>query len=207
MKSKEDREKQILDLQEALRAAEEISSETLAAQVSNIGFKCLDCGECCRGEENSVVVFPFEVRAIQEATGLDWLDIVTPPNMGEWDKEGCFHTLEWRLKKLNGSCRFHQKGLCIIYRNRPILCSTYPFYLDCGKLISSECRGLGGKTEPGEAKEIAERLIRRIVTETKEAIRLLERYEDFERGEARKGGACIVHDSEGKHVILLTERI
>jgi hypothetical protein len=37
--------------------------------------------------------------------------------------------------------------------------------------------------------------------EIQEAIALLERYRDFERGEARKGGGCIVHDSEGEHWI------
>ena len=49
---------------------------------------------------------------------------------------------------------------------------------------------------------MAEQLIKRYVTEMQEAITLLGRYEDFERGEARKGSWCIVHDSEGEHRIL-----
>ena len=93
MSGKEGREKQIRDLQSVLRAAEDISLEALAAQISKIGFKCLGCGECCSGEDNSVVVFPFEIRRILAAKGLQWLDIVSPPNEGEWDRKGCFHTL------------------------------------------------------------------------------------------------------------------
>ena len=162
----------------------------------------MGCGECCRGQDNSVVVFPFEIRRILSATDLEWLDVVSPPNLGEWDREGCFHTLEWWLNKENESCRFYQNGHCAIYSVRPMLCSAYPFYLDRGELMCSECRGLGGKIEPGEARNMAERLIRRYVIEIQEAIAILEKYEDFERGEVGKGGGCIVHDSEGEHRIL-----
>jgi uncharacterized protein len=207
MGSIESRKTQIRDFQVALKAAEEISIEALATQISDIGFKCLGCGECCRGQENSVVVFPFEVRAIQAATGLQWLDVVSPPKIGECDQEGWFHTLEWRLKKENESCRFYQNSLCAIYPVRPIICSTYPFYLDCGELMCSECRGLGGKIELVESRKMAKRLIRRFATEMQEAIALLERYQDFERGEPRKGDRCVVHDSDGEHRIVGEEML
>jgi len=192
----------ISELNEAFLAAKKISSTKLAAQIRELGFHCLQCGECCRGEDNSVVVFPQEIRQILIATGLPWLEVVGPPTEGEWDKDGCFHTLEWRLKKEGESCRFYQKGRCSVYRDRPLLCQTYPFYLDNGELMCSECRGLGGKMESGEADKMAERLIMRHLFEIQEAIALLERYRDFERGEARKGGGCIVHDSEGEHRIV-----
>jgi hypothetical protein len=67
--------------------------------------------------------------------------------------------------------------------------------------MCSECRGLGSRIESDEANKMAERLILRYLFEIQEAIALLERYQDFERGEARKGGGCIVHDSEGEHRI------
>jgi len=183
-------------------AAKKLSPTKLAARIQRIGFHCLKCGECCRGEDNSVVVFPLEIRRILIATDLEWLDVVSPPNEGEWDKDGCFHTLEWRLKKEGGSCRFHQNGRCSVYRARPLLCSTYPFYLDRSELMCSECRGLGGRIESDEADKMAERLILRYLFEIQEAIALLERYRDFKRGEAGKDGGCIVHDSEGEHRIL-----
>jgi Fe-S-cluster containining protein len=82
-----------------------------------------------------------------------------------------------------------------------MLCRTYPFYLDNGELMHSECRGLGCKIEPEEADELADQLVKRHLLEIREAILLLERYRDFERGKAKKDGGCIVHDSEGEHRI------
>ena len=40
-----------------------------------------------------------------------------------------------------------------------------------------------------EAKELAERVIRRCLLNLLEAIALTEKYEDFERGESSEGGA------------------
>ena len=203
------RAEQIRQLYADLRAAEGLSADVLSRRIQEIGFRCLRCGECCTGEDNSVVVFPFEVRRILAAAGLQWLEAVEPPKEGEWDRNGCFHTLEWRLKKEGASCKFYSRsvcgmkgdGVCRIYGSRPLICSTYPFYLDRGVLHFSECRGLGDSIEPDTAKKMAERLILRQVTEIREAIALLEKYEDFERGEAGEDGRCIVHDSEGEHCL------
>ena len=65
--------------------------------------------------------------------------------------------------------------------------------MDNGELMCSECRGLGGKIDSDEADKMAELLIVRYLFEIQEAIALLERYRDFERGEARKratGASC-----------------
>jgi uncharacterized protein len=192
----------ISELNEAFLAAKRLSATKLASRIQRIGFHCLRCGECCRGEDNSVVAFPQEIRRILISTGLSWLEVVSPPEEGEWDRDGCFHTLEWRLKKEGKSCRFYQNGRCSVYHDRPMLCRTYPFYLDNDELMCSECRGLGGKIESEEANKMAEQLTMRYLIEIQEAIALLERYRDFERGEAKKGGGCIVHDSEGEHRIV-----
>jgi Fe-S-cluster containining protein len=197
----ESRERQLAELRKSLEAAKGLSTKELAAQIERIGFQCLGCKDCCRGEDNSVVVFPFEIRIILAATGLNWLEAVEPPPEGEWDRDGCFHTLEWRLKKNEGSCQFCRENGCRIYEARPLLCSTYPFYLDHGTVQCSECRGLGRMIDPAEAKKLAERLIERSITEIGEAISLLENYHDFERGQPKERGPCIVHDSEGEHKI------
>jgi Fe-S-cluster containining protein len=192
---------QIAELRAALEMVLSLSADGLATQILDIGFKCLGCGECCSGEDNSVVAFPVEVRKIQAATGLGWLEVVQPPDAGEWDKDGGFHTLEWRLKKEGESCRFYEDGRCGIYPSRPGLCSTYPFYLDEGVLQYSLCRGIGGVIEPADAKELAERVRRRSVLELMEAIALTEKFEDFERGRSSESGDYVVHDSEGEHRI------
>jgi uncharacterized protein len=198
---RQDLQERISELNEAFMKGKKLNPAILAAQLMVNGFHCLQCGECCQGEDNSVVVFPQEIRRLLITTGLQWLEVVGPPKEGEWDKDGCFHTLEWRLKKAGESCRFYQNGRCSVYSDRPMLCRTYPFYLDNGKLMCSQCRGLDGKMESDEANKMAEQLILRYLFEIREAIALLERYRDFERGEAGEGGRCIVHDSEGEHWI------
>jgi Fe-S-cluster containining protein len=190
----------IAELREDLRKAKSQSRADLAAEIRDMGFSCQGCGECCRGEDNSVLVFPFEIRSIQKNAGLSWAEVAEPPEEGEWDIEGYFHTLEWRLAKVGEACRFYQGGVCAIYPVRPMLCRSYPFYLDRGKLMASECRGLGGEIEAGEAERLAEQLIARQVIEIEEAIALLERYRDFPRGPPGERG-IIVHDSEGEHRI------
>lgn len=190
----------IADLREDLRKAKAQSKVDLAAEIRDMGFSCQGCGECCRGEDNSVLVFPQEIRAIEEATGLSWAEVAEPPQEGEWDTEGYFHTLEWRLAKVGEACRFYQGGVCAIYSVRPMLCRSYPFYLDRGKLMASECRGLGKKIDVQEAERLAETLIARQIIEIEEAIALLERYRDFPRGPPGERG-IIVHDSEGEQRI------
>ena len=193
------------ELRRSLEATKRISIEDLASQIRAVGFECLRCGECCVGEDNSVVVFPFEIRKILAATDLAWLDAVEPPKIGEWDSHGNFHTLEWRIRKDGKLCKFHSAAGCEIYHARPILCKTYPFYLDEGTLRCSECRGLGKEIGSDEAKRIAALLIKRSITEIQEAVALLERYTDFERDNPTKNGVCIVHDSEGEHNIAWEE--
>lgn len=193
------------ELRKCLETVKRISIADLASKITAIGFECLRCGDCCAGDDNSVVAFPFEIRKILAATGIGWLDAVEPPTIGEWDFQGNFHTLEWRIKKDGGSCKFHSEKGCEIYRTRPVMCETYPFYLDEGELHCSECRGLGRKIESGEAEKIAAGIIARRITELEETIALLEKYEDFERGNRSEKGACIVHDSEGEHTIAWDE--
>jgi len=188
-------------LHSSLEAARKLSADELAAQIKALGFECRHCGDCCTGEDNSVVIFPFEIRRIMAFTGWGWLETTEPPAEGEWDGQGNLHTLEWRVKKEKGSCRFFSEGSCRIYAARPFICSTYPFYLDSGFLRCSECRGLGARIEFAEAEKMASLIIERSKSEILEAIALLEMYEDFERGEQLSNGACIVHDSEGEHRI------
>jgi Fe-S-cluster containining protein len=193
------------ELRKSLEATKKVSIEHVASQIRAIGFECLRCGDCCVGADNSVVVFPFEIRKILASTGFVWLDAVEPPIIGDWDSHGNFHTLEWRIKKDGESCKFHSAAGCKIYQARPILCKTYPFYLDEGTLRCSECRGLGKKIDSDEAERIATLVVKRSITEIQEAIALLERYTDFERGNPTKSGVCIIHDSEGEHSIAWEE--
>jgi len=200
-----DKDEILACLESQLERTGRISAMEIAREIRRIGFRCERCGDCCRGEENEVAVFPAEIRLIVEDTGEGWLDAAEPPEEGEWDCEGNFHTLEWRLRKTGRDCRYFSDEVCEIYETRPLLCETYPFYLEEGRLQWSECRGLGGEIETQDSLKLAELLKRRQIVEIREAIELVRRYDDFERGEPSAYGRCIVHDSAGEHVIEWSE--
>ncbi len=212
-----EKQRRLAELKRQLEEAGRLSSDEIASQIENVGFQCIRCGDCCHGQDFAVVIFPFEVRRIQEASKEGWLDEAEPPTEGEWDDCGNFHTLEWRIRRNSDACKHYchsstcissgvrEIGSCEVYERRPLLCSTYPFYLDEGKLRYSECRGLGKAISAGDAKDLASQLIRRYQVEIEEAIALVSRYDDFKRGPPSRDGCCIVHDSEGEHRICWTE--
>jgi len=152
-----------------------------------------------------VVTFPSEIRRIMKGAGKAWLEVAEPPKDSEVDVHGNFHTLEWRLRKAGPSCRFYNGCGCLVYEVRPLLCSTYPFYLDLedGLLRSSECKGLGKEISPEDSLELARNLKKRCIFDLEEALLLVKKYEDFERGYGNElhSGFWIIHDSEGAHRI------
>jgi len=126
------------------------------------------------------------------------------------DSEGNIHAYGWMLRrKRNGDCIFLEKDTnrCRIYPVRPMLCSTYPFYIEGLKLYTCECEGLGGQISPEESRKFADALISRYISELEDTLAMYEKYEDFERGkegpEIAKNNleksTCVyvVHDSRG----------
>ncbi|HIH45052.1 MAG TPA: YkgJ family cysteine cluster protein [Candidatus Methanoperedenaceae archaeon] len=202
-----------------LSRAQGLDAEKLAGEIRDIGFECRRCGECCRGEDEHVAVFPFEVRALVGATGLKWLDVAAPPESQDIDMEGNMHSFEWVLRRANGNCRFLGCGCkeCTVYGARPLLCRTYPFFIDGERLQVSKCRGLGSPISVERSLELAQVLKLRLITEIEETVRLFSRFRGFRMGsrnqcvkERGKGswrvgrpgnGTCIVHDSAGTWVI------
>lgn len=178
-----------------------LSVHDIASSIESVGFECIRCGDCCTGPDLDVFVFPSEIGRICHALGEETLQVAWPPATGEWDSKGNYHTLEWRLRRCDGNCIFYSSG-CRIYSERPLLCRTYPFYIDEGALKFSECRGLGRSIAGSDAILMAEALKERYVTEIMESIALLSQYRDFVRGSSSADGVCIVHDSFGEHRIL-----
>ncbi len=193
------KETKIASLTKTLDKAAGIDEKQLAHEIKAIGFKCRNCAQCCRAEygDNTVSVFPFEIRRICEKTGLKRDDFAIPTPSEDRDSEGNIHTFEWVLRK-NGDCIFLEKGLCRIYECRPFICKTYPFYLLDGRLMASECAGLGGAINYEESLKLARLLKERCIAESKESILLLGNFNGFKPG--GKGNIC-VHDSEGEHWI------
>jgi hypothetical protein len=162
-------------------------------------FECQQCAKCCRGAcgDNTVTVFPGEVRAIMAATGLGWLEVAEPEEDGDVDRYGNRHAFEWALrKKPGGDCVFLEDGRCTIYEARPWICRTYPFYLDEDLVGHGECDGLGKGERP---VAMVPELIDRRIRELEESIAMLERL-DMDAGRG-KAGLIIVHDSEGSRLV------
>lgn len=187
----------ISQLKKALDEALRLDESNIANKIKLIGFKCLGCARCCMQEygDNTVSVFPFEIKRISERTGLQTEEIAVPAPSEERDPEGNIHTFEWVLRK-NWDCMFLKNGLCSIYECRPRICMTYPFYLLEGHLMVSECEGLGGSISDDECLKLSSQLKERYIAELKESILLIERFRGFKPG--GNGNLC-VHDSEGEH--------
>lgn len=131
------------------------------------------------------------------------------------DSEGNIHTFGWMLRrKKNGDCIFLEKGTskCRTYRVRPMLCRTYPFYIEELKLYTCECEGLGYPISIEESLKLAESLLSRYISELEDTLAMYEKFTDFRREEkgmkfAKENlekGTCayIVHDSTGKTRII-----
>lgn len=185
-----------------LKKAKAQDAERIADQLPS--FSCAKCARCCRGAfgDNTVTVFPGEVRGIMAATGIGWLDVAEPEEAGDEDRYGNRHAFEWALRKRpDGDCIFLEDGRCAIYDVRPFICRTYPFYLEDGRIGHGECDGLGGeeRTEGPASKAMARDLIDRSVRELEESIALLERL-DMEAGRGHTG-LIVAHDSEGARLV------
>jgi len=174
-----------------------INEDEIASKIKSIGFECSHCARCCKKcyGDNTVTVFPYEIRSICRKTGLLPEDIVIPTPSPDRDSEGNVHTFEWVLID-KGDCMFLKKGLCKIYECRPYICRTYPFYLLDGRLMISECEGLGNTISDEDAMKMANILKERYIAEIRESIALLEKFRGF--SPSGKGNIC-VHDSEGEH--------
>ncbi|HJJ35996.1 MAG TPA: YkgJ family cysteine cluster protein [Methanocorpusculum sp.] len=171
-----------------------MNPETLAEKVKDARFVCACCGACCSGPDNEVIVAPQEIERIMHATGESFDEIAEP--YPEWfEEQGERFTFSWILRRgADGNCRFLRDGRCTVYADRPDICRTYPFMLDRGELLISECPALG-KTETENPFQIAEDLIAR------------EQHDDAEIAAARReyqkhsmvAGATVVIDSRGVH--------
>ncbi len=191
------KQEELSRLEKALNEAVLINENKLADELKATGFKCHRCSQCCRAEygDNTVAVFPSEIKEICETQGLKREEIILPAPSHDVDSQGNIHTFEWVLKKKD-DCVFLEKGLCKIYGCRPYICKTYPFYLLDGILMVSECAGIGGPISDEDSMEIALLLKERYIAEIKESIALLDKFRGFKPGE--RGNVC-VHDSEGEH--------
>ncbi|ABE52765.1 YkgJ family cysteine cluster protein [Methanococcoides burtonii] len=227
------RQRLVNELKEELEAAENISCEYLASQIRSIGFTCSMCGKCCRRScgDNRVFLTSSDIRSLQECSLDDAVFPMLPDIQDvpfedalheyaqelEVDSQGRYHTFGWMLKrKVNGNCSFigeDGSNRCGIYDRRPMLCGTYPFYIKCGKLLTSECEGLGKPISDEDAVLLAEGLLGRYVTELKDTALLYEKFEANEGSSPNMNSSkssfdvdevlFVVHDHNGNSEFVI----
>jgi len=173
--------------------------KNLEENLKKIGFTCRMCAECCSGPDNEVMVTPDEIEVLMQASGLFFSEIAEP--YPEWfpKKDGGRFTLGWILKRgQNGNCMFLKDMHCSVYQARPHICRTYPFMLNNGELIISECKGCTGEPMTDkDAAALARALYEREAAETAEAAKTAEQYQKH----SNISGTTIIYDSRGAHII------
>ncbi|WP_305064014.1 YkgJ family cysteine cluster protein [Methanococcoides sp.] len=221
------RQRLVNELKEELEAAGNISSKALAAQIRDIGFSCSMCGKCCRRScgDNRVLLTSSDIRSLQDSSLEDAVfpmlpdipDVSLADTVNEYghelevDAQGRYHTFGWMLKrKANGNCSFIGEdgtNRCGIYDRRPMLCGTYPFYIEGGKLLTSECECLGKSISVEDSVLLAKDLLDRYVTELEDTVLLYEKFEGMGTSSQTPGGSkslsgvdgiiFVVHDHNG----------
>ncbi|MCD4703358.1 MAG: YkgJ family cysteine cluster protein [Methanosarcinaceae archaeon] len=219
-----------------LKQARDISVEDLASEIQRIGFACTMCGGCCRrsGGDNCVFLTTVDVEYLE---GNSQMDQVAIPMLADGinyssrsylgcgsddalspdvDQEGNIHTFGWMLpRNSNGDCRFLQgslnTGKCGIYEIRPMLCRTYPFYMDEGQLLISECEGLGCAISWSDSLKMASNVLHRYVEELEDTLLTYKMFDDVElypgapASVEQENGMVnvIVHDARGAHRVSM----
>jgi Fe-S-cluster containining protein len=110
---------------------------------------------------------------------------------------GSRYTLGWCLRHHEGHCYFLVEGSCSIYTHRPWICRTYPFMLDGGDLVVSECEGLGQAISLEKADDLARTLLQRQHAEGEEERRV----QNVMHEEQIPHGEFVVIDSEGMRIV------
>ncbi|MBC7086252.1 MAG: YkgJ family cysteine cluster protein [Methanomethylovorans sp.] len=219
------------DVKNELMQAKSLEVESISFQIQKTGFSCTQCGCCCRGKygDNRVMLLPQDILEIYKTTHLSEADFSSPfipvevenalngvsetSNLLPYiDGKGNIHSFGWMLKrKKNGDCFFFESisHKCSIYKSRPVMCQTYPFYMEKCKLYTSECEGLGSFISPSDSLSLARLVLNRYIQELEDLILVYQRYEHFEPVDTnisislerfKKGYVFyIVHDSEGTH--------
>jgi Fe-S-cluster containining protein len=103
-------------------------------------WRCKLCGACCRNpqhRERRILLLPSDIKRLEKEAGNEFYKKVkgNAPYLA-------------KLKKKNDDCIFLDCNICKVYSHRPLLCRTYPFYIELseGYLIinvDEKCPGLG----------------------------------------------------------------
>ena len=181
----------------ARRRAGDGELDALAREIRSIGFRCRQCGTCCRGKDHLVLVMPDEVRDLLAGATGSWQESVEPYPEFLDAGNGARYTLGWCLRRHGGACHFLSGDRCTAYGSRPRICRTYPFVLSDGRLEVSACPGLGAPMTREEAQGLASALRERALAEEAEEAQVARVLSEYR---IPAGCRCVV-DTEGVRVL------
>ncbi len=90
-----------------------------------LAFECRRCSACCRGEPGFVFLTRSDIRRILRRLGIEYRAFCA--DFCRTVDTGLGMALSLR-EKPGYDCVFWGDGGCSIYEDRPVQCSTYPFW-------------------------------------------------------------------------------
>lgn len=115
-------------------------------KVSEVDFKCLGCGACCRIKDGIVRVGEAEIRRIAEFVGMSEQEFIDHETEIAPDRKG----LILKIRPDDACVYLTDDNRCRIHPVKPDKCRTFPF--EWTNPDSAEvCPALAGQS--GESKE------------------------------------------------------
>jgi uncharacterized protein len=130
---------------------------------SGLRFSCARCSSCCRGEPGFVFLSKDDLRRLLRRTNLDFKTFYR--DYCRLVDAGAGMALSLRENAVF-DCVFWSKAGCTVYQDRPVQCSTYPFWSSImdskasWKAESRSCPGIGAG-ELWTREQIERRLLAR----------------------------------------------
>jgi uncharacterized protein len=128
---------------------------------AGLRFECQRCSGCCRGEPGYVFLQEADLERLLERLGEERASFLSRYcRVVDMGLEKLFSLKE----KANNDCVFWGDSGCAVYEDRPVQCSTYPFWApimeseESWREESAHCPGVG-KGRTFSRAEIEERLL------------------------------------------------
>jgi Fe-S-cluster containining protein len=88
-----------------------------------VTFECKKCAQCCIRPKGTVLR-DYDIQKLNKSGFKDYFDSVR-----EWEEDEITHITRKGIIKKTKTCEciFLKNNLCSVYRDRPIICSTFPF--------------------------------------------------------------------------------
>jgi Fe-S-cluster containining protein len=111
-------------------------------------FRCLQCGHCCKNLEGFLPVWEWEAEELKKIADEKNIALKFVPSE-IWLDEKTGLTWNFQIRILQESCPFLLNNQCSIYKNRPLVCRSFPLGINEKKTFFGNCPNLETeKTNP-----------------------------------------------------------